>query len=775
MRLTLREFKKNWFQYLSMFLITVLAVTLFLGFLSNTLTLRRRAELYLEATNVADLIVQTSGFDDEDRAFLAEDAPQYRIYSEGSFLKSGSESESVKFYVSDGDINVPYIVEGEEGFLVDERVAAIRGYAAGDVVTAEFASFESAFAAMGLSCTFEFEITGVMHAIDGLNIYSSSPVVISPDLMKEKLTDAAMEKEEYASLFTREAVEKMIDLLYPQFENQALIRCDDSAARKSEIQSYYAEKETLLFVYDRDTMEAVATLDSEVSQSLNMIYVFPVIFFLVALLVILSTVSRMILRERINIGTFKALGISDGRIVVHYALTGTFVTLLGCIAGAVLGPVIVPNVMGIKYTLMFSMPALAGVKVSVPYTVATVLFVCLCAFLIGVWASHSVIRENPAECMRPKAVVYRPRAKERGRDGHISRVRLSLRMAMRNVRINWGRSLLTVFGILGCSALLVTSFGIGDTLNASVTNDIGGRFRYDVSAGYSSAQEEELFAALDGAVSDGTAERYERVKQYLVTAHGEKTAEISVWVFEPSSQMADVPSCGLSESTAEDLGLGAGDEITLTIGNQSVTMRVETLVGTSVWNGFFVTEDIFEEGTFSQNFVWVKTGSPEEVKLLLDETNGAGAAQTLDERLGEINNLISSTTTMKYTLMVFAVLLSVVVLYNLSLLNMKERARDMATLKVLGYTNFEIALSLIAEIMLLTAIGTALGTLCGFPLLMLVMKINEISILAFAVTLYPVSYVLSVLISLVTGAVINLLFSLHIRRIDMTESLKSVE
>lgn len=769
-KLVFRELKKNWFQFLSMLVITVLAVTLFLGFLSNSLTLAKRSELYFEEANVADLIVQTTLFEAEDADFFDASGAtvEYRIYSDGSYRKGDQSPQTAEIFVADGEINKPYITEGEAGFLIDARVADLMGYEIGDVMTVEFSSFKEILEKVGLDCEFTFEVTGLMHSIERVNIYSTSPVFLTPDVLIGALADASGYREE------------LVSALLTTVYNQAVLQCDEPERLKADAESYFAgkEKNNLIFVYDRDTMEAVVTIDEEVVQSLNMLYVFPVIFFFVALLVIMSTASRLILRERINIGTMKALGIGNGLIVFHYAFLSTFVTFLGCVIGAVVGPAIVPNVMGIKYTLMFSMPLLSGIVVSVPWTALTILFVCACSAFIGVWVSRSVIKENPAECMRPKQISYRPRVKRgTGKQGaRATHALLSCRMALRNLRINWGRAVMTAIGILGCSALLLTSFGIGDTLDASIKNDLGGLFYYDVAFSYSSSQEEEIFGSLDRLVQAGEVSSYEQVHSYVVTVPA-KSETISVWVFEADSACTSVTAGGntLSQNKAEEFGLAVGDEITFTAGTYVVSCKVDAIVQTSVWNGFFTTENPFDESCYSTDTVWVRTDDADGAAASLGELDGILSVQTREERLGEIQSMISSTNMMKYTLMVFAVLLSVVVLYNLSLLNMKERMRDMATLKVLGYTHFQIALSLILEIMTLTVLGTAIGCAFGYPLLWLVMKMNEISIMSFLITLQPVSYVMAVAISLGTAIVINLIFGFLISGINMTESLKSVE
>lgn len=783
-RLLFRELKKNAVSYLAMFLIVLLAVTLFLGFLSNSLTLDKRAELYYEQTNLADLIVQTTALTDEDREYLesVEGADvEYRTYSDGSFMAEGKDQQTAELYLYDGSINQAYVTDGYAGFLIDARIAELYGYEIGDIVTVEITSYKSILSAYGLPYELEFKITGLAHFVDRVNIYSVSAVYVTTETFVNALLESANYPSDYAAY---------IKTYISSMQNQALILCEDAAALKTEIQDYFAAStdSNLLFVYDRDTMESVVTIDSEVDQSLSMIYVFPVIFFVVALLVVMSTISRLILRERTNIGTMKALGITDGKIIFHYAVLSAVVTLFGCIAGAVIGPLIVPNVMSIKYTLMFSMPELCGIAVSIPWTLLTIAFVCLCSMAIAIWASRSVIREMPAECMRPRKIEYSSRKnkskeqktgkEEKSPEKVVSHTALSCRMAVRNIRINWGRAIMTIIGVAGCSALLLTSFGIGDTLAQSVENDLGSAFTYDVSTSCSSSNKDGVYNLLDSLKNSGDISTYEKVCTYNISL-SDTGETFSVYVFENDTAMTTTTAEGIaiSQNKADDLGLSVGDEISFSVGGKTVIYTIQAVVQTSLLNGLFMEEgqNAFDGEAYCSESVWVKTDNPQTVKDKLNEVNGTLDAQTMDERIDEVNSLISSTNTMKYTLMVFAILLSVVVLYNLSLLNLKERTRDMATLKVLGYTHFQIALSLVLEIMLLTIIGIALGCVLGYPLLWLVMTINEISVIAFIITLNPLSYVYSVLIAAGTAAVINVIFGFMITRIDMTESLKSVE
>ena len=591
----------------------------------------------------------------------------------------------------------------------------------------------------------------------------------------------ASENGLFSSIVTEKAILQRVEEIFSGCRNQALLLSENFEEQREQIRDRFAEKEdsNLLFVYDRDTMESVVILDNEVEQSKNMLYIFPVIFFLVSILVIMTSISRLVLRERINIGTFKALGMTNGRIVFHYAFMSAAVTFFGCVLGAIIGPLIVPAVMTVKYGLIFSMPKIVGTVYSLPWTFGMTAIVCLIALLIGVWAARSVMKEDPAECMRPKQITYTPKVKRgTGRSKESRHLLLSCRMALRNIRINWGRSLMTVIGVMGCAALLVTSFGIGDTMKNSVENDYGVLCYYDVTSPFASAQEEEFFAALDEMKAAGKIETYERVRTYVATAHtGTQSKDITVYVLPENSQMSAITRGGntLSRITADVLKIGEGEPLSFTLGACKAEYAIEDVVETSTWNGFFTTENKFSADCYFQENVWVKTDRPDEVRDALNEVNGVGTAKTMGDRRTEIENLISSTNAMKYTLMVFAILLSVVVLYNLSLLNVKERTRDMATLKVLGFTHFQVSFALIVEIMLLTVIGTACGLLLGYPLMYLVMKLNEMATMAFVYAITPASYAMSVAVALGTAIFINLVFGLTISRISMTESLKSVE
>lgn len=361
-----------------MIVIVALAVTLFCGFVSNTDVLKNRVNTLFEESNLCDLCVQASSFDEKDKEFFANlENYEYRFYSDGTL-----NGRSSKIYMgANNSISKPVITEGTEGVLIDETIAAGNQYKIGDTITLKLSSLDTEM---------NFEITGFMRFAEIANIYSSFPVYLSVDVVNQKIKELL---GPLAIFFNIEG-----------YYNQVLIKSDNAEKLKANIEEYYAgraEASNLIYIFDRDSMESVVLLNNEISQSLSMISVFPVIFLVVSVLVILTTISQLILRERMNIGAMKALGISNARIMFHYSLFGVLICLIGGIIGILLGPAIIPSVMSVKYGIIYNLPDVPIFSINVWWSIFAVFVVCVLAALISLLVLKDVIKEKPAECMRP--------------------------------------------------------------------------------------------------------------------------------------------------------------------------------------------------------------------------------------------------------------------------------------------------------------------------------------------------------------------------------------
>ena len=753
LKMTARDIRRNLLQYLSVIVITMLAVALFCGFVSNALTLDKKVDGFFNECNLTDLIAQFSALSGDDRAYFADlskdkkvDALEYRFYAEG-----GVNQKSGRIYAGENTVSAPLLADGESkrGVLADMKMKELDGYYIGKVVEVEIPNL----------VTVELEITGFMYFPEVANTRSYYPIYIDMDVLCGAAAGLAAEA------------------LY----NQVLIKAAEPDAVKDVINAHYrvAENNRLIFIYDRSTIELAAALKGEVTTSLRMIYVFPVIFLLVSLLVIMTTVGALILRERVNIGTLKGLGISNGRIMLHYACFGAILCLIGGILGVIIGPLIVPNVLLIKYSLVYSLPAGWQIVFSPLWSVAAVLAVCLLALLIGAGVCRGVVKEKAAACMRPAPIRAVSFKKENKAESKFNNKRsLPLRMAVRNIAIKPSRAVMTVVGVMGCTALLVCSFGIGDTVNNAVDLEMGGQFNYGVSTTYTHTAAAGFLSLMDELKADGSVRDFETYKIFNMSARGRDAVKtIKVFSIARDSRFTAIkPGEGalMSKSLADELKVKAGGIVELTAGGNEYSLKIDGIVETAVTKGIFVASEGFDENYHTMG-MWIAADESAELLERINDGNGTRDAFGVKEKRKSIVRMISSINAIKYTLMIFSVALSIVVLYNLSLLNLKERNRSIATMKVLGFSNREVSSSLFYEIMLLVLPATGLGLLLGFPVLYLVLSINKIEVLAFIYKIKPVSYVLAALLSLSAAAAINLVFGLLIKRVKMIDSLKSVE
>ena len=366
LKLSLREIASHWFQYLSMVVIIGLAVTLFSGFVSNKITLEKRVNELFDEANIWDLNVYTTKLTSSDITFfqgLDNVTTETRFYADGMI-----DSQHAYFYLGDNTISVPVLKEGSMGVVIDSLFAEDNGYKIGDTINVELIDYD---------ISFSLTITGFMRFAENVSSRTLCPIYVT-------LSD-----------------NPSLSPLLQNFANQMLIKTDDISGVKDQISSHFESSSNLLFTYDKDTMHSYALLNNEVKQSESMIYVFPVIFLFVSILVILTTISQLILRERTNIGTLKALGYKNRSIALHYSSVSIIVSVFGAIIGTIVGPMIIPDVMGIKYELIYNLPQ-ASTEYSLLWSILAVLAVGLMSTGISLLISMEVLKENPAQCMRPK-------------------------------------------------------------------------------------------------------------------------------------------------------------------------------------------------------------------------------------------------------------------------------------------------------------------------------------------------------------------------------------
>lgn len=788
-----RDISGNIKLYLAMILIAALAVCLFTGFIANFKIFASRVDQVYDAGNIADVWVYTTGTDttevEEINALSAITKAEKRLVMEGFYAASPINA----MITEDATINVPAsVTSGEKGFMLPESFAKRHKIHVGDVFSVRFSVPESLKTQVSvLNLLDGMTLTGQDNVFreDFLEIpFTVTGLMTHPECLMNSMNDATyfwMERtalsvtiKDYLGTVFQNGY---IDLIFSKMEtmalrdNQIVIKAADVAKAKTQIEEYFAAQANnpLLTCLEVDQIASNAGLMSDITQSKQMTLVFPVIFFLVAVLVILTTVSQMIFKERTQIGLMKALGVSKTSIRLHYILLAVALITIGYVLGGLVGPFLIPTVMNQKYAILFALPALKFAFPIVEMLIGYLAF-CLVTALVAWTVLQKELRKSPADGMRALAVKQIKQPKVHKKE---SRLPIPILMAFRNIRLTKTRSLMVVVGVLGCIALLICGFGIDDTLNYGIHNDLDVLYPSDLTVEYRQQSEENEIADVQGIAY------YENYTLLPAGITGKTQLNSTIRTVADDSQFVNIDlrpgQIALAIKTARDLGVAQGDSVRFSVlGKDYGTKEVCLVYDSFLYHGILVRESEYPELVKYSNNAYVKIDADADVAavkqdlLLQNKISDAVSRTELD---AQIDDTMSSIHLMTMTLKIFAILLALVVLYNISLLNFKERYRDIATMKVLGLGRREIAQSVIVEIMLLTIVGVLIGSFLGLPMVKLVLSINETPLVCFLYHVNPLSYVISALLTLVAALAINGVLSFFVRKVNMAESLKSYE
>jgi putative ABC transport system permease protein len=827
----LRSIKENIKQFFSVIAIAFLSICLFAGLTSNAYNLQERTDSLYSQSNYADIYVTTSGLDSGDLDAVSKLSGVKVGEKRAELAVTEKEHKSsVNLLITDpaATLSVPVMVDGKapsadaDVFIIADSFAQTYNSGTtiqiGDVLTMVAPNYilnsqpdlvnqldligavKSGKENILKSSTVDlsFAITGTMmhpEAVKSSRYKFTKTVMYTTYQTVSKALKALMEEYYDTNVINtalaflgKGTLDSQIDKLAQNLSNQIILSSSDVETSLDQTKDYFSSKgseNNLIIAVKKESLQCYKELQQDIDQALKLTFVFPVIFFLVSLLVILTTISQIIIRERMQIGSLKATGVPKRKIYAHYMSYGFFLTLIGTVLGFFTGPLFLPDVMNIKYRLLWDIPeGTSHFFYPMSITIAVILLVLslLASFLVA----HSVIQEKPVDTLRPKVPKFKKSfsAAIHFSSAALSSESLSFKMAMRNISRNKLKTVMVILGTLGCTALLVCGFGVMDTLDHCIDVDYGNNLVRDIIATPDKAD-----STLKNKISvlEGVEKCEENVTYPISVAFNDSSIDINLSLIETGSTCF-TPTVGvdggvtLDKPTADKLGCSLGDELTLTINGKNYSGRkVTNIFQSSVLHGIYDFLGSYSEANLEVNSYWVqvKDGADsakvkEEMKELGNFTSDQSIL-TKAEYMTMIDNLLSSVRIMTRVVEIFAVLLSAVVIYNLTSLNISERTRDIATMKVLGFRYKEIANTLITEIMLDTLIGTLIGLPLGFPMCVLVMAVNKNEFLTYLYYIFPKTYALAAAISLGAGLVVNLLLTLRTKKIKMVESLKSVD
>ena len=554
------------------------------------------------------------------------------------------------------------------------------------------------------------------------------------------------------------------------------------------------------YVLGRDTLAGYVTYGDDSQRMSNLANVFPLIFFLVAALACLTTMTRMVEEQRTQIGCLKALGFTRRAISVKYIGYAFAASFFGGIVGAVAGCVVIPLVIYNAWKIMYTLPDMTFLF-QPGICVLAILAAVACTVGASLLACLSTLTATPANLMRPRA----PKAGKRvllERVGFLwKRMGFIQKVTVRNLFRYKRRFWMTVIGIGGCTALIVTGFGIHNSIFDILTKQYDEITPYNASIGlndditreqldtitaalgenshvvsYLSNYQSTVDVSTDGGIVEGvhlfTVDDMDAFRSYVHLRH------------RTTGESVDLPRRGIviTEKLSELLEVKVGDEITID-GDKRLNVRVDEIVENYVYHYIYLTADyyaeLFGERPVENSIILNLTSSDkavtDQVSSQILKLRGTSSFTDIAYIRDAFTDSMSSIDYAVVIIIISAAALAFVVLYNLTNINITERRRELATLKVLGFYDGEVSAYVYRENIFLTAFGIILGLFMGRGLHAWLILTVEINLVMFGRTAAPSSYALAAVLTAIFSVVVNLVAHYNLKKIDMVESLKTVE
>ena len=619
---------------------------------------------------------------------------------------------------------------------------------------------------------------------------------------KQELADARAELDD-ARQTIAENKQKLLDgeIEYEDAKAEAEQELADARAEIEDAQQEIDDIEMPeWYVWDRGDNVSYASFTGNIDKLSAITTIFPIFFFLVAALVVSTTMTRMVEEERLQIGTLKALGYTRGEIMRKYLWYALAAALSGTAVGLAVGFRVFPSIIWSAYATMYYMPSMAT-----PWRALQALYAggTLTVLTVGVTAlsCRASLAEVPAALMLPRA----PKAGKRiilERIGPLwRRLPFSWKVTCRNLLRYKKRFWMTVLGVMGCTSLLVAGFGISDSLNAIITRQYGEVSHYDlmtIVTEEAAVQEGPVYDYLfaGDAAAESMAISMETTRQdgpeggmdiYLMIPQDVARFADFVDLHERVSRTpTPLGESGIviTEKMAKTLGVAAGDTLTLEnadgdTGQFAVTGVCEHYISNYVYMSAATYEAGFGKAPAYNAILSILADDSESAQDaistdLLDMDKVASLSFTQDN-IVQVLNMLNSIDAVVVLIIICAAGLAFVVLYNLSSINVAERVKEIATIKVLGFYDREVNAYVNRESVLLTLIGTLFGLAGGIALHRFIIVTVEVDAVMFGRDVAPLSFVYAVALTLLFSTIVNLVMQRSLKKISMVESMKAPE
>ena len=806
-------------RFLSILLIVLLGVGFFAGIRAVSPDMKKTADMYFDENKMMDIeVISTMGLTDDDVKEI-QDLQDVKIvegtYSKDVLTKVDEEEVVLKIHTLSDNINCVKLQQGEmpkneEECVVEESFLNSTNKKIGDTIILEA---KDTLAGPNLKNK-EIKIVGSIR----------SPLYISRERGSTKLASGKINyyiyvpqseiiSQIYTEIYVRVKDADKLDTFSDEYEDKVKkVKSDIENIAKERTESEYEKLKVKpeWYVLDRNQNTGYASYSQDSERIANIGKVFPFVFFVIAALISLTSMTRMVEEQRVQIGTLKALGYTKGKIALKYILYAVLATLIGGIIGMLIGFRILPEIIYNMYAMMYSMKDVV-LEFNTGIAITGLGLALICTVGATIIACYKELNLQPASLMRPKS----PKAGKRVLLERISwlwsKLKFTQKVTIRNVFRYKKRVSMTIIGILGCTALMVAGFGLRESVSNMIPSQYGEVFLYDMSITLKNEQtSDEIQKYIDEVcniktndknndVTDAMAFNMQAVeilnketKQDVQLIVPEKTDVLSDYIVlenRVSKEKYSLSDNGvvITEKLAKLLGIKQGEKITIKNSNdKQAEVEVKGITRNYLMHYMYISPEYYESifgEKVKYNTILLKEQS--EVKKSEESENKLGKKILENSNISKVtfmsqtksifDEVMDNMTFVVWILIISAGLLAFVVLYNLANVNISERIRELATIKVLGFYDKEVYDYVGRETTILTIIGILIGLIAGYFLEMFILKTCELDILMFDTRISIWSYVYSASLTILFTLIVSVVTYFALKKIDMIESLKSVE
>ncbi|MBE6499061.1 MAG: ABC transporter permease [Methanobrevibacter thaueri] len=749
-----RDIKNHKAQFISIFLMAFLGVFVFSGVGGESVGLEVNSNQFYHDTNLADGSIYSPVLNDlflyqvDALGATTQMERQAVIDSVGDFK---NDPDITLHFVENNTISKFYLIEGKKlnihdgnGVWLDKSFADAKGLEVGDKITFEFDNYKITKKIKGLGYSPEY-------------VYHASASSIMPDFNKIG--------------FAYLSYKAFPDDNVPY--NVLNVKFDGTPETYSELLDYRLDGYYSSFV-PQSQHPSVNQFSEEIEQHKMMGNIFPVVFILIAMLILLTTMTRIINHQRTQIGILKASGFKNSTIILHYVSYGFWLVLIGSILGLILGPMTLPKLFYPSMSSTYILPSWNPAW-SMKFVYVAILMIIM-ALMVSYYAVKNISSEKPADTIRPKS----PKISTSGFIEKLpfwKKLSFNFRWNWRDAKRNKFRALMTIVGVMGCVSLLVCAFGMYDAMNDLKEWEYNQINHYDSKLVLNeNATTSDINNIVDKVDGDKIMEESIELKSNGIKKSGsllvlDHTDLITPTDYDWNKVKIKNDEVSISQKMADLLNVKVGDKVKWHIMNSNkwIKTKIDKIHSDPVSQGFIMSKDKLDD--LGLNYTTTSIITAEHVDK---DYSGVKSTNSLTDMTSSWDELTESMWLLIYILIFFASLLAIVVLYNLGLLSFTEIEREIATLKVLGFKTGALRKLLLTQNLWFTSVGFILGIPVGYYILKIMWDSSGESFYVLpSITL--LNLLISGVITFSLSILVNLMFSRKIKKLDMVESLKGVE